>query len=226
MLLRQFATKLGAFCWTGATVLGLQATALAADCNDCCNKNCPPPFIHCQEGPPNLKFKKACPRPVCDPCQLEHYGYYATCWHPWPFPPDWSHCPVPPPGAIVPVPPCACLPPEPRVYTYGTEHQPNRPLERTKPLVPPTLDRTTPLVPPTDRTTPLVPPGDRSTPLTQPRKLEGDSPAKPEKPEKQEKPSAPMPLPEVQGVVPARPGDRAIILTPLRRMEPGTPYAH
>jgi hypothetical protein len=69
-----------------------------------CRGKCPPPVIHYFEGPPRLKFRKACPRPVCDPCYLEHYGYYQTCWAPWPFPPDWSHCSVPPPGAVLPLP--------------------------------------------------------------------------------------------------------------------------
>jgi len=40
---------------------------------------CPPPYLWFSEGPPWIKFKKACPRPVCDPCNLEHYGYYQTC---------------------------------------------------------------------------------------------------------------------------------------------------
>jgi hypothetical protein len=66
---------------------------------------CPPPFVHCQEGPPCVKFKHLCPKPVCDPCNLQHYGYFATCWHPWPFPADFTHCPYPPhaplPGPIV-----------------------------------------------------------------------------------------------------------------------------
>jgi hypothetical protein len=69
-----------------------------------CKGPCPPPYIHLFEGPPRIKFKRACPRPVCDPCHLEHYGYYQTCWHPWPYPPDWSHCPCPPPGAALPPP--------------------------------------------------------------------------------------------------------------------------
>jgi hypothetical protein len=59
----------------------------------CCdNKHCPPPLVHCMERPPKIKFQCACPRPVCDPCQLEHFGYYQTCWCPWPFPPDLRHC--------------------------------------------------------------------------------------------------------------------------------------
>ncbi len=73
-----------------------------------CHEKCPPWVVHYYEGSPRLKFKKACPRPVCDPCYLPHYGYYQTCWAPWPFPPDWSHCPVPPPGAVLPPP---ALPP-------------------------------------------------------------------------------------------------------------------
>lgn len=66
----------------------------------CCDKEkCPPPYIHHQEGPPRLKVKQGCGKPVCDPCTLPHYGYFQTCWRGWPFAPDWSHCPVPPPGA-------------------------------------------------------------------------------------------------------------------------------
>src|SRR4051812_47421737 len=69
--------------------------ARAGDCGDCATcascvitHPCPPPFIHFFENPPCIKYKHACPRPVCDPCNLPHYGYYQTCWQPWPFPPD------------------------------------------------------------------------------------------------------------------------------------------
>jgi hypothetical protein len=64
-------------------------------CFSCWHK-CPPRYVHCLEGPPRIKFKCGCPKPICDPCSLDHYGYYQTCWRPWSFPPDWSHCPVPP----------------------------------------------------------------------------------------------------------------------------------
>jgi hypothetical protein len=40
-------------------------------------------------------YKCVCPKPICNPCDMEHYGYYHTCWHPWPFAPDYSHCPAP-----------------------------------------------------------------------------------------------------------------------------------
>jgi hypothetical protein len=86
-----------------------------------CLTKCPPPFIHHYEGPPKLKYKKACPRPVCDPCNLEHYGYYQTCWAPWPFPPDWSHCPVPPPGAVLPPPAIPPYTPKAPRLPIGTE---------------------------------------------------------------------------------------------------------
>jgi len=66
-----------------------------------CREKCPPPFVHCQEGPPRLKFKCACPKPVCDPCNLEHYGYYQTCWRPWSFPPDARHCPEALPSVVI-----------------------------------------------------------------------------------------------------------------------------
>src|SRR5437773_60836 len=51
--------------------------------------DCPPPYCHVYEGPPCLKWKRGCPRPVCDPCELPHFGYFQTCWSPWPYPPDW-----------------------------------------------------------------------------------------------------------------------------------------
>ncbi len=84
-------------------VLASFGRAQNCDCQACC---CPPYFKYYYEGAPKIKFKHGCPKPICDPCHLPHYGYYATCWQPWPFPPDWSHCPVPPPGALVqPIPP-------------------------------------------------------------------------------------------------------------------------
>jgi hypothetical protein len=46
--------------------------------------------------------------PVCGPCDLKHFGYFPTCWAPYPFPQDYSCCPPPPfgPGipAVAPVP--------------------------------------------------------------------------------------------------------------------------
>jgi hypothetical protein len=67
----------------------------------CCHEKCPPPLVHCQEGPPCIKTKCGCPRPVCDPCKLPHAGYWRACWQPWPYPPDWSHCCAPPPSVVL-----------------------------------------------------------------------------------------------------------------------------
>jgi hypothetical protein len=76
------------------TGLLLTAGAAAQDC-DQCGRPCPPWVKHRLEGAPRLKFKHGCPRPLCDPCNLPHYGYFQTCWHPWPFPPDCPRCPGP-----------------------------------------------------------------------------------------------------------------------------------
>ncbi len=85
--------------------LVLVSPARGQNC-DCQRDCCPPCFKYIYEGPPKIKFKHGCPKPICDPCHLPHYGYYPTCWQPWPWPPDWSHCAVPPPAALVqPVPP-------------------------------------------------------------------------------------------------------------------------
>jgi hypothetical protein len=63
---------------------------------------CGPPYRHCVEGPPHLRFKCGCPLPVCPPnCDTPNWGYYQPCWNPWPWPPDWSHCPVRPPASQV-----------------------------------------------------------------------------------------------------------------------------
>jgi len=67
----------------------------------CQRFHCPPPLHHCVERPPCIKFHHGCPRPTCNPCQMPTWGYFQTCWTPWPWPPDWSHCPVTPPAAYV-----------------------------------------------------------------------------------------------------------------------------
>jgi hypothetical protein len=90
MLLHQLA-KVGIL---AAAAIVLIAPARADDCLAClpCWQKCPPPYIHWAEGPPRLWFKCACPRPVCDPCSLEHYGYYQPCWRPWSFTNEMNHC--------------------------------------------------------------------------------------------------------------------------------------
>ena len=65
-----------------------QLRVVGARC--CCPKICFP-----LEKPPCIKFKCICPKPVCEPCNLDGYGYYATCWHPWPYPPNCGYYPAP-----------------------------------------------------------------------------------------------------------------------------------
>jgi hypothetical protein len=106
-------------CLAAAAVVGLtvpswswaQACASCGTCNTqpyCQTHHCPPAFHHCQEGPPHLCFKCGCPHPVCNPCDLPHWGYFETCWAPFPVQwLDWTHCPTPPPAAFVTLDPLA-----------------------------------------------------------------------------------------------------------------------
>jgi hypothetical protein len=94
---------------------------LAPNRNPCCGQRwCCQQWHFCVERPPCLKFHCVCSRPVCDPCELPHYGYYPVCWRPMgPF--DYNHCPTPAPAVmavpLVPDPPQlappASVPPEP-----------------------------------------------------------------------------------------------------------------
>ena len=99
---------------TGSVMAGEMGGGASGSCSSCatsacytgaCKHHCPPYWKWVSEGPPKICYKCGCPRPVCDPCSLEHFGYYQTCWQPWPYPPDWSHCPSPPPGDVLPPPP-------------------------------------------------------------------------------------------------------------------------
>ena len=100
MSFQRLARKLGVLCATGTLALAFAPAAFGGLFYGCCHEKCPPCFVHCQEGHPRIRIKCGCPKPVCDPCDLEHFGYYPTCWQPWPYPPDWSHCPVPPPAVV------------------------------------------------------------------------------------------------------------------------------
>src|SRR6185369_3843948 len=57
----------------------LASPALGQNC-DCCKGPCPPFVKYRYEAPPRLCFKPGCPKPICDPCHLPHYGYYPVCW--------------------------------------------------------------------------------------------------------------------------------------------------
>lgn len=95
---------------------------------------------HCQEKPPHWHNKRVCPKPICGPCNLQHHGYYHTCWRPSSIPADWSHCPVPPPGMLFSGTPAALPPgvvpnllPENRVSPPPVHVEPVKPLPRVTP---------------------------------------------------------------------------------------------
>jgi hypothetical protein len=68
-------------------------------CQSCQWLHCPPAYRHCQEGPPCIHWHCGCPHPVCNPCDLPHWGYFETCWYPWPYPP--TQCTPPTPAQMV-----------------------------------------------------------------------------------------------------------------------------
>jgi hypothetical protein len=85
---------------TGLALLPVSGVR-ADDCNPPPTCHCPPRFCHIMERPPCLKIRCGCPKPVCNPCDLPHAGFWPTCWRSWPYPPDWSHCPYPPPSTLI-----------------------------------------------------------------------------------------------------------------------------
>src|SRR5262245_34934694 len=98
----------GALCLAAAAALvASRAQALPPEGFCCQHYHCPPPYYHCAERGPCICIHKGCPKPVCNPCDLYQWGYYETCWRPWPYPPEWGHCPVQPYAATVPY----CCPP-------------------------------------------------------------------------------------------------------------------
>ena len=146
MLLRRLLRKGKPLCLLLAALVGGQGVGLAQECGPggcqggavlgapcgsphCHRQDCPPPYTHCMEGPPKIKFKKGCPRPVCPPaCETPNWGYFQPCWRPWPWPPDWSHCPYPVPAAVVTPPPPGMVPLAIEGPAPGSQqlHQPRR----------------------------------------------------------------------------------------------------
>ncbi len=108
-----FALTLWAAASHAGDVVPLGTPTAAAGCcasggctNGCCHSEwCCPKYCFTIEKPPCIKYARVCPKPVCNPCDIEGYGYYPTCWRPWAYPPDYRHCPVPPPGALADQPP-------------------------------------------------------------------------------------------------------------------------
>jgi hypothetical protein len=95
--------------WQGAApCAGGCATGACCSRDGCCPcEKCPPPLVHCTPKPPTIKFKCVCPLPVCNPCDLQGYGYYPTCWRPWLPPLRCPDAPGPALNCSVPVAPAA-----------------------------------------------------------------------------------------------------------------------
>ena len=112
----------------------------------CQTHHCPPHYKHCMEGAPRICWQHGCPRPVCNPCDLPHWGYFETCWNPWPFAPNWG-CSTPPPAAFVTLDPYV-HPNLPRTV----------PPTRTAPPMPSVVPQSFPMNPGNGGVTPLPPP--------------------------------------------------------------------
>jgi len=97
----------------------------------CQSHHCPPPLQHCQERPPVIRVKCGCPKPICNPCNQPGWGYYETCWSPWPFPPDYNHCATLPPAATI----ALSGPNNPNAPYYGPNNQGQMPTNRQPPLI-------------------------------------------------------------------------------------------
>jgi hypothetical protein len=131
--------KLAAF---PAAVFGVVSTASAQHaCRDC-GAHCPPAFKHVQEKGPRIHVQRGCPNPVCDPCNLPNWGYYATCWSRWPHAGDQAHC-RPATGTliesnVVPAPPSPppSPPPEPQAPQALPQLPPRNPPPGARPLRP------------------------------------------------------------------------------------------
>lgn len=98
MTLRSVASSLALLLAPCLMFSALSGPAAAAECLHC------PKTTFCRPLEPRIRYKSVCPKPICDPCSMENYGYYPTCWHPWPFPPNYGHCEVPP--TTMTAPPC------------------------------------------------------------------------------------------------------------------------
>ncbi len=113
-----------------------------------CCEICCPKFHHCYEGPVRMCFHHACAKPVCNPCDVPHFGHWQKCWTPWPYGPDWSHCVAQPPAAQVVLNPLThYLPPPAATPTPGINQRLPGSDEET-PLPRPTLPAV--LLAPTD----------------------------------------------------------------------------
>ena len=107
MFSRSLTKVLKSYAVAAAALVLAPLAARAQDCDRCQHFHCPPGLKHCMEGPPHIHFQKGCPRPICNPCVNQNWGYFEPCWNPWPWPPDFSHCRAIPPAATIALSPGA-----------------------------------------------------------------------------------------------------------------------
>lgn len=148
-----FAMPTSGWAQVYAPSMGPTFGAPCASCAPCQTHHCPPAFKHCYEGAPHIHWKRGCPHPICNPCDLPHFGYFETCYSPWPFPPNWGHCPTPVPAAFV---------------TLNPMVHPNAPVPRPGAPIPSTTTGPGSIYTPTPMPMPMGPIED----LPQPRRVE------------------------------------------------------
>jgi len=126
----------------GQASLGQPCCGQTECCPSGCNMwHCPPKFTYCMEGPPKICVFCACPKPVCCPSDAPNWGYFQTCWRPYPWGPNWSHCYGNPPAAQVMVPgtttatPGMPLPPGGDLQNQPSATRPNAPGMMVRPGV-------------------------------------------------------------------------------------------
>jgi hypothetical protein len=128
---------------------GCGSCGSCGSCNTGCQTHhCPPHLKYCMEGAPKICVRIGCPKPICNPCTQPGWGYYETCWNPWPWPANYNHCPAIPPAATI-----ALSGP---VYNGAGQYQDLQPAPRTVPQVPSTPSM--PGNPPPVHTTPMPAP--------------------------------------------------------------------
>ncbi|MBI2806199.1 MAG: hypothetical protein HYX68_14555 [Planctomycetes bacterium] len=162
-LSNRFLTCLGvsAFLWLVSPVVGLAQTfgtpcGVDGGCAAACfRSHCPPAFHITVPHPPRLCWRHGCARPVCNPCDLPHFGYFETCWSPWPFPQDFSHCYLTPPAALVNL--------DPLVHPNAPQMRPQMLPKQSNPGIRPQPTPPGTLIPPPDGDIFELPPPRKNT---------------------------------------------------------------
>ncbi len=135
---------------------------------------------HCQKTvfykpkKPHVHYKNICPKPICPCGELENFGYFPTCWTPWPYPPNYAHCPGPmPPQVPIPAPKTSSSDstseqlPAPEQLPSESSQPKNVPADKKSPDNIPS-EKKPPKDLPSDKTPPKDVPSDKKPPTTSP----------------------------------------------------------